>query len=399
MTIEALSIVPLVGDMEEMPFPDAPYYVIAKDGLYLRKNTHAGLVTIKQPKGYLPSHLDEADIKIATLAMSMPKIPKRTLEIAYGFFKHVYREQKTEAELLFIYNDQLDKYKLFCPHQEVSGASVHSLYDPGDIPRGYQVVGSIHSHCNFSAFHSGTDTADASEFNGVHITMGFVDNDDGPEFDSMIMINTIQWDFDLNRITEIDEDTKLRAGKFPKTWMKYFGKRNEIVLRDFKTLQQEDLDEWKNSFGFVQTIKPQNSKIKTYFDRGDPDWGDDWGEDYAWHGHGYQYGNQFQGGLSAGFTKRYNWQIRSYVPVEWMDSKGDLKPEHIKEAFEQELDTLFDKLADKGFWLAYKIIPMTDDDKDRIEGFDPKDDPRALLPGPFAVMDDDEIIPSAKDED
>jgi hypothetical protein len=37
------------------------------------------------------------------------------------------------------------------------------------------MVGTIHSHCNFSAFHSGTDTHDEETFDGIHITLGHVD--------------------------------------------------------------------------------------------------------------------------------------------------------------------------------------------------------------------------------
>jgi hypothetical protein len=39
------------------------------------------------------------------------------------------------------------------------------------------MVGTIHSHCDFSAFHSGTDEADESTFDGVHLTFGHVNSD------------------------------------------------------------------------------------------------------------------------------------------------------------------------------------------------------------------------------
>jgi hypothetical protein len=39
------------------------------------------------------------------------------------------------------------------------------------------MVGTIHSHCDFSAFHSGTDTFDESTFDGIHITLGHVNRD------------------------------------------------------------------------------------------------------------------------------------------------------------------------------------------------------------------------------
>ncbi|NDH07532.1 hypothetical protein EBX93_16715 [bacterium] len=36
----------------------------------------------------------------------------------------------------------------------------------------------FNSHCDFSAFHSGTDQADESTFDGIHITLGHVNRND-----------------------------------------------------------------------------------------------------------------------------------------------------------------------------------------------------------------------------
>ena len=33
-------------------------------------------------------------------------------------------------------------------------------------------VGTIHSHCDFGAFHSGTDIGDEEDFDGLHVTFG-----------------------------------------------------------------------------------------------------------------------------------------------------------------------------------------------------------------------------------
>jgi hypothetical protein len=44
----------------------------------------------------------------------------------------------------------------------------------GDLLPGYVVFGDIHSHCDFGAFHSGTDDADERHGlgDGLHITIG-----------------------------------------------------------------------------------------------------------------------------------------------------------------------------------------------------------------------------------
>jgi hypothetical protein len=63
------------------------------------------------------------------------------------------------------------------PKQRVSGAGID--YDRDSVSlEGYDLIGTIHSHANFSAFHSGTDHDDETSFDGLHITFGHVASDD-----------------------------------------------------------------------------------------------------------------------------------------------------------------------------------------------------------------------------
>ena len=45
---------------------------------------------------------------------------------------------------------------------------------PALLERGYKMVGTIHSHGNFSAYHSATDDFDEKDRNGLHITVGSI---------------------------------------------------------------------------------------------------------------------------------------------------------------------------------------------------------------------------------
>ena len=86
------------------------------------------------------------------------------------FFRKVYQEHRAEAIVLLFYNEMKKTYKVVPPSQEVSAAGVD--YNRAVTLEGYIMVGDIHSHANFSAFHSGVDDADEKSFDGLHITIG-----------------------------------------------------------------------------------------------------------------------------------------------------------------------------------------------------------------------------------
>jgi hypothetical protein len=122
--------------------------------------------------------------------MNLPKLPQEVIYKALLFFRKVYNKHHAEAIVLLAYNEAQKEYKLFCPKQKVSGGHIDYDRDLSErlttvrenedsdwlalLEDGYTKVGTIHSHCNFQAFHSGTDTGDEASFNGVHITLGHV---------------------------------------------------------------------------------------------------------------------------------------------------------------------------------------------------------------------------------
>lgn len=158
------------------------YYVVAKDGLYMRTDRNFGSALVKVEE--IP-HLAAAPTQAS---FNLPKIPATIIGQALMFFREVFVEYKTESYLTLLYSKKLGQYRLWCPKQEVSYSSVS--YDRTDsVPveernymgsdgPGWQNVGTIHSHCDFSAFHSGTDEFDESTFDGIHITLGHVNRND-----------------------------------------------------------------------------------------------------------------------------------------------------------------------------------------------------------------------------
>lgn len=166
----------------ENPLPeDDICYIIAKDGIYLKKKL-----------GVMDSIAPVKEISILqtlqpTAKMNIPKIPAVEFGRVYEFFKAVYAAHSSEAVVLLFFNETTRKYKIIAPHQKVSGAGAE--YDRGIVIEGYTMVGTIHSHANFSAFHSGTDVGDEMNFDGLHITIGHVASNN-PSITACIVANS-----------------------------------------------------------------------------------------------------------------------------------------------------------------------------------------------------------------
>lgn len=151
----------------ELP-KEGTFYVVSRDGIFLSKDT--GLVrALVKVNGI--SFLQELKAKAE---LRLPKIPSYVVAQALLFFRRVYQAHKSEAAVLLYYSKEAGRFVLNVPLQEVSYAGVD--YKPeGKYNDGLQLVGSIHSHCDFNAFHSGIDRHDESDFDGIHITIGRVD--------------------------------------------------------------------------------------------------------------------------------------------------------------------------------------------------------------------------------
>lgn len=149
------------------------YYLVTKTGIYCHKETKAGSALV--PVKGIP-WLEEPDMEFRC---KLPKVPALIIGQALTFFRKVFDKYHAEAYVTLLYSTKLNQYRLYCPKQKVSSASVN--YDRTDQPsfedrqaNDWQMVGTIHSHCDFSAYHSGTDVGDEDTFDGIHITLGHV---------------------------------------------------------------------------------------------------------------------------------------------------------------------------------------------------------------------------------
>lgn len=147
----------------EMP-DDPVYYVIGKEGVYLKKTL--GIMDSLAPVKQI-STLQS----VATSArMHISKIPGPKFAKIIEFFRAVHKEYYAEAIVLLFYDEVKQAHTIIVPNQKVSGGSCD--YNRGITIEGLTMIGTIHSHGGMSAFHSGTDDKDEESFDGLHITIG-----------------------------------------------------------------------------------------------------------------------------------------------------------------------------------------------------------------------------------
>lgn len=217
----------------ELPKDDI-MYIIAKEGIFLKKKLDIleSIVPV-QNISFLQS--------INTMArMNIPKIPADVITRVILFFREIYKMHRSEAIVLIFYNKIKKKFKMVPPFQKVSGGSLD--YTRTITVEGFDVIGTIHSHGMMSAFHSGTDQHDEKSFDGLHITIGNVDEkfvsistsivSNGSRF----IVDTIEYMDGLKKEIDIDTVEERSYGK-TYTWdsdlQKMIEKENTYKVKKF----------------------------------------------------------------------------------------------------------------------------------------------------------------------
>lgn len=204
-------VIPAPEDIQTLPIPEAPYYVVGSNGFFIHRNTRVGrvLVKLKNPPTTLP------EVKNSFLWSDIPLIPGELLSQVAGFFRAVFKTMHAEAGVMLLIDDQ-DNYSILVPSQEVDYTSVDYKFDPATIPQDKTLIGTIHSHCNFGAGHSSTDVGDAMDRDGIHITLGDIDQEK-IDIDIMVSMNGINWtDWKLDQITTTETITP--SDDYPQEW-------------------------------------------------------------------------------------------------------------------------------------------------------------------------------------
>ena len=169
-----------------------PAFVVARDGLYLRKRSLLGVSQTKVERvAHLPAEREYVDY-------ALPKVPSDLMARVVGFFRAVYRDQKTEALVLLLL--RAGSFDLVVPEQKVTLASVRFDLVDGDLPAGSRLVGTIHSHGALGAFASSVDEDDEAELDGLHIVVG--DLDRRPSYAAAIVVDGVRFPRKVSQLIE-----------------------------------------------------------------------------------------------------------------------------------------------------------------------------------------------------
>lgn len=218
------------------------YYVLGSNGCFLSLNSPMFSSTISSNIDSALSNLKQVKEEFN---FKFPLVPEKCFLQIISFFKEVYAEFKSEACVLLYYkvpnyqkllieekkilteflstispyqnewtadqSAQVSKYwkstkSLFnklkeidhseceyvicCPKQKVSAAAVnYSIMksQPKDLNYNFMLVASIHSHPNFSAYHSSVDDHDEMDWDGLHVTLGYINSKNFQISSSMVL--------------------------------------------------------------------------------------------------------------------------------------------------------------------------------------------------------------------
>ena len=157
---------------ESIP-PDSLCYLVTGKGLYRRTKCphYEAVVPVDGVDGL-------ADIE-ASVVPKVAKVPERLFRETEAFFVAVFKEHQSEAVVLLLCNEAGTEWKPLVPDQKVSGAAVSYNIEKITVEAGWHLFGSVHSHARMGAFHSGTDDKDEAKFDGLHITVGHLDDPPG----------------------------------------------------------------------------------------------------------------------------------------------------------------------------------------------------------------------------
>jgi len=318
----------IVNDGQTQLPKDDIYYIICKEGVYLKKRL-----------GIMESIAPVKNISILksikTMAkMHIKKIPAIKAQKVINFFKAVYKEYHSEAIVLLFYNQKTNQHKIICPNQKVSGGIAD--YNKSIIINGWDMIGTIHSHAAMSAFHSGIDDKDEESFDGLHITFGNI-NDDDISVSASIVANGFRVIVDprdyINKMeltVNIDKEEKV---PYATTW-RWNSKINKMV-------QIETVNKFYNRRTFDQRYRIKLSKNPNF----DSKWmnlvkkkklsvsyinqKNKWYD--GWYGHNSGYGvSSHWNPLRKHQSIKTSVQSQAYAGVKTDDKKVDENPKIIQ---------------------------------------------------------------------
>ena len=328
---------------KEMPTDDI-FYVVAKEGIFLKKKM--GIMESLAPVNNI-SILESVAL---SAQMHIPKIPAKPFARVLEFFKEVYREHRSECAVIIFYNEETEQFKIVVPEQKVSFASLD--YDRLITVEDYTMVGTIHSHSSMSAFHSGVDDDDEKSFDGLHITLGDMDENEQSISSSIVangyrfMVDPLDYVDGIKITTNVDESELRYRSKIYKVvdgksvFDKEASKKSAYTVRKLDRRFVSTVPKSKRKFSRAWMNKVEKETyVYGYYHRGGA-YGHGAGKPYSWGAWGPHY-------------DPYIWQqyhkLGTKPPVHTIPPKPDDKkqPTLIPSTLPKEIETTQDIVDDE----------------------------------------------------
>lgn len=167
--------VSIIKKGQEAPQDDFAIFM-TEEGLFKRQRNMLGVGVAPAPKELIP-FLGLEKVQ-PSFQLTVPLIPQDLWNKVLEFYSLVYQVHAGEAAVLLLYNPDTLEWDILVPNQTVTGG--HASYDLTKIiaedarltTGGFNIVGTSHSHASMSAFWSAIDDKDELKMDGIHITVG-----------------------------------------------------------------------------------------------------------------------------------------------------------------------------------------------------------------------------------
>lgn len=209
-------------------------------------------------KGLLATELEEIPEITTPITFKGGKIDSVTWDSVVGFLCWAYKEYGGEAQIRLFYNSTTGKWTAHPFEQYVSKSlSTDEAKDSKKnteiiesmIANGFTNLGTVHQHCNISAFMSGTDYKDEIVQNGIHMTLGYLSN---PvlDFHARAVFRGVMYKPDVIEWFEVEPNLDNTAERpFPQEWKALvIEKPKPVVHVPSFSYGRHAWDEWEDNW-------------------------------------------------------------------------------------------------------------------------------------------------------
>ena len=163
-------------------YDDPVYYVLARDGLFIGRNTANGAARFQS---IVPAPRPPAELAAQSpgLVLDYPKLSAGQVARIVGFFGRIALDHRAEALVLLALDDSGEHLDLIVPPQIATvgrtwGGATYAIdvkytLMPADGPLP-TIIGDVHSHVYQSAYASNVDRNDEQHAPGLHLVIGHV---------------------------------------------------------------------------------------------------------------------------------------------------------------------------------------------------------------------------------